>query len=232
MPEHSSPEATSGPTHPDDTRARVLLRMLHNARSRGDGDAAAHAWRQIVLAEIERVRGLVGQYRHDALPNGRIAEAEIDGVVTDVFIRLHQRVEAFKGGSVGELRNFMRTAADFACRDYVRRTVTDERRQAGSFDADREGLGALSAQVLDELATRAAAADEEADEAQAMVHAALVEVDPDKRAVLVMDQAGYTVAEIQERLGLTRDAVYQRRRRGLLQLRDAIRELAEEDGEA
>ncbi len=92
--------------------------------------------------------------------------------------------------------------------------------------------GRAPAQVLDELAARAAAADEEAVEAQAMVHAALVEVDPDKRAVLVMDQAGYSNAEIEEQLGLSRDAVYQRRRRGLLQLRDAIRELAEEDGEA
>lgn len=231
MPEHSSTAPASGSTHPDDTRARVLLGMLRDARSRGDGDAAAHAWRQIVLAEIERVRGLVGQYRHEALPGDRIAGADTDAVVTDVFLRLHQRIDAFKGGSVGELRNFMRTATDFACRDYVRRMVTDERRQAGSFDADRDGPGAISAQVLDELAARAAGADEEAGEAQAMVHAALGQVDPDKRAVLVMDQAGYSVAEIQEQLGLTRDAVYQRRRRGLLQLRDAIRELAKEDGE-
>lgn len=229
MPEHPP---TAAPTHPDDTRAQVLLRMLHSARDRGDRDAAVKAWEQIVLAEIERVRGIVGAYRHDALPSHRVAPSDVDDVVHEVFLRLHQRVDAFKGGSVGELRNFMRTAANFACQDYVRRIVADDRRRAGSLDAAHDEAQSVSRRVLDELAARAAAHDDAAGEGEALVHAALAEVDDDKRAVLVMIGAGFTVPEIQERLGLSAAAIYQRRSRGLRQLREAIRELSEDDGEA
>lgn len=224
------PQAESPlPSHPDDTRARVLLRMLHGARDRDDRAEAKRAWEQIVLAELERVRGIVVLYRHDSLPGGRIPAADVDDVVQRVFLRLHERVDAFRGRSVGELRNFMRTAANYACLDHVGMVVRDEQRRAGSLDAGADDPQAVSRELLDRLAASYAAADESAELAAAVIHPALAEVDDDKRSVLVMTEAGFTVAEIQERLGISRDAVYQRRRRGLQQLRAAIREQTEDD---
>jgi RNA polymerase sigma factor (sigma-70 family) len=228
----SSSDPASVDQHANDTRARVLLRMLHDARRRGDREAAERAWQQIVLAELERVRGIVRCFRDPSLPDGRIAESDIDDVVQHVFLRLHERVDGLRGESVGELRSFMRTAANYACLDHLRRVITDDQRRAGSLDAAAQEPSAVSRAALDRVVAELAVDNEETEAARAMVHRALAEVDFDKRAVLVMDQAGYPIEEIQERLELSRDAVYQRRRRGLKQLREAILEMVQEDAEA
>lgn len=206
----------------------MLLRMLHDARRRGDRDEARRAWLTLVQAEVERVRAIVRAFRADGLPGSRIPESEIDDVVQEVFLRLHGKVDALRGESVGELRAFMRTAAGFACQDYLRRHITDDRRRAGSLDASVGEPSALGSDALDQVVARLAAADR-AGEARALVHEALADVSPTYRAVLVMDQAGVPTDEIAQRLDLSRAAVYQRRRRGLLELREAIRERAEDD---
>jgi RNA polymerase sigma factor (sigma-70 family) len=226
--EPSAQPASEPPLHPDDTRARVLLHLLHEARRRGDRGVAEQAWQQIVLAEIERVRGLVVTFRYDELPGGRIADADADEVVHEVFLQLHRRIELLRGHGVGELRSVLRTATTYACLEHVDRTVQGEQRGAGSLDAGADDHGAIARGLLDRLA--AEYADEDSAElAGAMIHPALAEVDDDTRAVLVMTEAGFAPAEIGERLGLSRDAVDQRRARGFAQLREAIREQAEED---
>jgi RNA polymerase sigma factor (sigma-70 family) len=225
-------------THPDDTRARVLLSMLHGARRRGDRDEALRAWRRIVEAELERVRGIVRGFGHDVLRGNRIPAADVDDVTADVFGRLHDRSDALQGRSVGELRVFMRTAAKYACLDDVRAHVTDDQRRGGSLDADAEAEAEAGARAggrdatdraLTQLAEQLASDDEDAEIARAIIHPALALVDDDKRGVLVMTESGYSVEEMMERFGISRDNVYQRRRRGLQQLRAAIRELAGDD---
>ncbi|MBJ7471608.1 MAG: sigma-70 family RNA polymerase sigma factor [Solirubrobacteraceae bacterium] len=218
------------PGRPDDTRTRVLLAMLHGARDRGDRAEAARLWLLILVAELERVRGLVGAFRHESLPGGRIPAADVDDVVHEVFLRLHDKAGSLKGRSPGELRSFMRTATGFACRDYVGRHVRDDQHRHGSLDAaSADGAPTSTDRELAALVERLAADDDEALIAREIVHPALALVDPDKRMVLVMDQSGYSTPEIVERLGISRDTVYQRRRRGNQQLHAAIRELAGED---
>lgn len=206
--------------------------MLHRARERGDRPEAERAWRLIVEAELERVRGLVLGYRNSVLPGGRIPAADVDDVAANVFIRLHDKSGALKGHAAGQLRAFMRTATDFTCRDYVRVFVADDKHRGGSLDAEAgAGVGnrAASDRALARLAEHLAADDDEAEIARAIIHPALALVDEDKRAVLVMSEAGYTVKEMMERFGISQANVHQRRRRGLTQLRDAISELAGED---
>lgn len=202
--------------------------MLHDARRRGDRDEARRAWLMLVQAEVERVRAIARAFRADGLPGGRIPATDVDDVVQEVFVRLHGKVDGLRGESVGELRAFMRTAATYACQDYLRRHVTDDRRRAGSLDAEPDEPSALAGPALDQLIERLAAADQ-AGEARALVHEALADVSPTSRAVLVMDQAGVPTEEIAQRLEISRDAVYQRRRRGLKELREAIQERAEDD---
>jgi RNA polymerase sigma factor (sigma-70 family) len=203
--------------------------MFHSARERGDRTEAHRLWVTIVAAELERVLGIARGFRNAALPGGRIPEADISDVAQDVFIRLHEKIDTLRGRSIGELRNFMRTATDFACRDYLHKHIQDDQRRAGSLDEDAATRRSTSNRALSDLAEQLAASDEEALIAREIIHPALALVDEDKRMVLVMDQQGYPTAEIMERLGIRRDAVYQRRKRGMKQLREAIQELAGED---
>jgi len=205
--------------------------MLHGARHRGDRDQALEIWQRIVLSELERVRGIVRAYRHEQLPQQRVRDADVDDVVSTVYLRLHGRVDTLRGEHVGELRNFMRTAAGYACLDYLHGVVREEQRRAGSLDATGEERGAVAGNSLERFALEAFEAGDAADRASEVIHAGLAMVDDDKRAVLVMQAAGCSMLEIQQRLHLSRDAVYQRRRRGLLQLGDAVRGLTEEDRE-
>lgn len=228
------PAPSAGPAgapdeHRADTGAALLLGRLHRARARGDADAARRAWHELVAAELPRVRGIARGFRHHALPGGRIPAADIDDLASDVFLRLHRHVGALRGETTGELRAFLRRATTFVCQDHVARHVRDDRRRAASLDDDAPATAAARDLALARLAEQFAGAREEQRDDRALVHAALSEVDPEKRAVLVMDQAGLPIDEIMQRLGIGRDAVYQRRRRGLLQLGRAARELLDEE---
>lgn len=214
--EFASPADDSVPLHPDDTRSAALVVALGEARERGDQQAAAAAWRAIADAELERVRGLVGGFRDPRLPGGRFEAAQIDGVVLESFARVHARIGRLRGHGVGELRALVRTATAHVCLERAQRAAGD--------DPDPDA----SAAILDALAARYAT-PELAEFAGAMVHPALAEVDDDVRAVLVMTQAGYARAVIAERLGLDPGDVDAQRRRGLLQLHEAAREMAEEE---
>ena len=207
--------------------------MLHGARDRGDREQARELWLRIVVAELERVRGIVRAYEHHALPGGRVPRDEVDDVAQDVFLRLHDRVDSLKGRSIGELRKFMSTATKYACLDYVDAHIRADKHRGGSLDAGADGVhgGRASDRALAELAAQLAADDDAAQIARAVVHPTLALVDDNKRAVLILTLDGCDVPEIQERLGLSRDNVYQLRKRGLKQLGEAIRELAEEDEE-
>lgn len=218
------------PSSPDDVRTKVLLAMLHSARERGDREGARRLWLQILLAELPRVRGIVAAQRDSSLPDSRVPREDVDDVVQEVFVRLHDKIDNLRGKSVGELRNFMRAAAVFAFKDYVRRHVRDDQHRHGSFDERSVDGGSTSTErELARLAERLAADDDEALIAREILHPALALIDEDKRMVLVMDSRGVPIAEIMEALGITRDAVYQRRKRGHDQLREAILELAGED---
>lgn len=232
------PSSSPDPAQPfggrqlSDTQTKVLLRMLHSARQRGDRAEAAKVWERILLAELQRVRGMASSFRRDGLPGsgGRIPAADVDDIVIGVFFRLQANSETLRGQSIGELRNFMRKATTYVCLDYVREHVRRDKPQVGSLDDDAGRVDIDRA--LRRHAEELSADGMEADLAREVIHQALAFVDDDKRMILVMDQFGYTIDEITERTGIGRDNVYARRSRGLKQLGRAIRELNGEDDDA
>lgn len=209
-----APQPSGIPLHQDDTQAVPVLVALQAARAEGDEATVAAAWATIASAEIERIRGLVAGFRDGRLPGGRFAaDDDVEQVVEDALARTRARIEQLHGYGVGEVRALVRAATAHAC----------IQRAAGVAPPGSE----VSASSLDAIVAPYASA-EFAEFAGAMVHPALAEVDDDTRAVLVMIQAGSSVAQMAERLGITPDDVYARRRRGLRQLHEAARELSDE----
>lgn len=215
----SSP--TNAPT--DDVSERALRRFVR-ARGSQDGDAMTAAWEQFVLAELPRIRGLVATFRNAALPGGRIPTNDHDVVVTNVFLRLRDQLQ-LEGESIGEARACVRHAVSWACLDYVRQHVREDRRRGGSIDAHGERDAASRGPTRTvEPATAAELVPDQALGAD--VTAALASVDGNKREVVVLSLAGYDADEIATRLGLTRANVYQLRRRGYAQLGAALKGLS------
>lgn len=198
--------------------------MLHDARDRGDAAGALRAWRMLLTAEYSRVQALVRGFRHPSLPGQRIPSADCDDVAQNVFIRLNGKAGTLQGRSVGELRKFMSKATSYACLDYVDHHVRDDRRRGAAIDAEGDAGTRGVETAMRRLADQLAADADTSLEARAEVHEALAEVDDNKRAIIVLDLQGIETPEIAERLGLTAANVYQRRRRGLKQLKEALRE--------
>lgn len=217
------------PTSPPDTQttdpAERALRRFVRARTARDGDAMKFAWEQFVLAELPRIRGLVTFFRHAALPDGRIPRHDHDVVVTNVFLRLRDQLK-LEGASIGEARACVRNAVSWACLDYMRQHVREDRRRGGSIDTHDERDGAASGappRTVEPVTGPELVPDQALG---ADVTAALRRVDDNKREVVVLSLAGYDADEIATRLGLTRANVYQLRRRGYAQLGTALKGLS------
>lgn len=219
----ATPAAEPPLPSPDPAAARLLL-MLHRAREDGDAERALRIWRLIVSAELPRVRAIVGAFRDPSLPGGRVPLSDRDDLTQDVFVRLHNKSGQLTGSSVGELRSFMATVTKYACLDYVRRHVRDDMRRADAFDADDDQTSPAFRAAVERLTNDLASDRNRSCEARALVHEALIEVDDNKRRIIVMDLQGYSTDEIAADLGLSAENVYQRRRRGLKQLREALLE--------
>lgn len=213
----------SPPTNaPFDDVAERALRRFVRARESGDGGLMRSAWEEFVLAELPRIRGLVAIFRHTALPNGRIPRHDHDIVVTNVFLRLRDQLQ-LEGGTIGEARACVRHAVGWACLDFVRQHVREDRRRAATIDPPGDGDGAGRTSPVVEPATAPDLVPEQALGAD--VTAAIAAVDENKREVVVLSLAGYDADEIAARLELTRANVYQLRRRGYAQLGSAMKEL-------
>jgi RNA polymerase sigma factor (sigma-70 family) len=131
-----------------------------------------------------------------------------------------------KGSSIGEARAIVRTATTFALKEHVRQHVRHDKRRAGSFDeTGPEGDGpsafVLGAEV--EVAEWAIGESELADLRDA-IDRALERVDDNKREVVLLMIQGYSAAEVSAKLGISEANVYQLNRRGLVQLRQALKD--------
>ena len=192
----------------------------------------AELWQEIALRNLDRIKVHVATFR---FPGGRfIPEFEQGIVVTDAWERMTSM--EFRGSSIGELRNAVRKTCWHTCMDWGRRHMARDRHIAGSLDEPghaETGSGskfdpavAEVSRDREEQAADAAEADELRSSQIALVRWAISQVRNDNyREVLYMTYVQRADAEtIAARLEISLDNVYQRRRRGNLELEKILRD--------
>jgi RNA polymerase sigma factor (sigma-70 family) len=196
-------------------------------------DRSPQAWEAVVLRNFDYIQQRIAAFR---FPSGRfIPEFDQGAVASEAWIRV-QRLE-FRGSSVGELRAAIGQTVWNACMDWGRRDLTYDRHIAGSldepgFDGEEGDRGRYEPELADVSRRLEAAAreDEDAEELReseiALVRWAIKQVRNDNyREVLHMTLVQKAAAEtIAERLNITLANVYQRRRRGILELEKILRD--------
>jgi RNA polymerase sigma factor (sigma-70 family) len=212
----------------------LLARFLRERRA-GDARAAEATWRELTVRNLDRIRVAVATFR---FPGGQvIAATEHGSATTEAFMRVVDLGRNFRGHSMGELRNAVARAVWNACMDWGRRELAHDRRIGGSldepaFDEDGGGRSRFEGEIAGASREReAVAADSEEAEALrasyvAMVREAIPQVRNDNyRKVLHMTFVERSEAEeIAARLDISLPNVYQRRRRGNLELEKILRD--------
>lgn len=200
---------------------RALARFVA-ARTAGDEAAAREAWGELVTLNFDRVSGMV---RAEA--KGRLSPQELDDATQNALTKIFTNLmRSFRGTTMGEWVNATRQLVHGVCVDTQRREVrhSERRSQLHAIGDDGEQTDGLTAKVNEALLDQAALAEE--DEAAAEIYAiaaqfldwGLPRLQGKRRTVLELDRLGMTCEQIQDQLGVSRDVVYQSRRRGILDL--------------
>jgi len=207
-----------------------LVERFAVARDSGDDATARHVWGAIALKLDDRLQIFVRRF---VIPNSggeRLAADDRD----EAFQRARRRVwfklgATFRGVSVGELHNAARTATWFACADVARERMRREQHTwrarpvgAAGSGVERDALDTLDAGTQAEAARTFERATELHDLNDALDRAMASMRNPSHREVLTLDRLGVGDAEIAERLDITVENVYQRRRRGLINLKELL----------
>jgi hypothetical protein len=196
----------------------IHLRRFAEARERRDAGEMRRWWDELVLDFKDRMDGLVA-----AAHRGRLDDDEHELAVQLAMIRFAQGlVDTFDGMCMGQLVNATKTLARYACIDVQREAVARRERTGPSFDdgwdvAGEAGAGRAAWQH--DVAVRDFERGEAARDVRAFLAWALPQVKEERRRVLELSFAGAELAEICEELGISRDNAYQRRSRGLADLR-------------
>ena len=216
---------------PDDPD-RLLLRRYAVARDLGrTAEAAAH-WERLAVNNFDRVKVLCRTFR---FPGGaRLPRDEADDAASEAYLRLVTMGAGFRERELGQFRAALARTVHNTCMDLGRRELRHRRRAAGSLDtaweAGGEGGPYDGALAAYDAERRAAAEDAEREEerraeAEDLVRWAIDRVRNDKhREVLELTYVEQLDGEaIADRLRITADNVYQRRRRGVKELERILR---------
>jgi RNA polymerase sigma factor (sigma-70 family) len=220
------------PLKPD----RLLLRDYHAAISHGDLPDAARAWDQLAEQNFDRIKQTVTLFRFGAASGKGIPELDQGSAVSEAFLRVRAMGANFRKQEIEAYYAAVVHTAQFACRDFGRKEFRHQKRSAGSldqrFDPESEVgpySGALAA--WDE-ARREQAAQRIRDELgqqheESLILWAIDQIKNDKhREVLKMTyNEKLTTDEIAERLRISMENAYQRRSRGLRELKKILDEL-------
>ena len=205
------------------------LREFLAARRRGDVAGATRWWDELLTDNVDRVRGMV-----QAESWGRLSPAEQEDAHSAALLKIAvNMMETFLGTSMGEWVESVRTLVWGVCIDTQRSAARISARQTSfdgvrsqDLDDDRDPWDGPSRAAYDERESmrESEEADQELQEhGRGFFDWALPRLSDKRRAVIDLDRQGVPVDEIQSRLGMTRDAVYQSRHRGmqdLVKLRD------------
>ncbi len=218
----------TGTADPSDVRRDedVNLRRFVAARKIGDQGAMRMHWNALLTDNFDRVVGLV--YLE---ADGRLDHHEREEAVQGTFMRLTRRViHNFRGTSMGEWVNAVKTVVHWACIDVqdAAKRVSGKERSLDTIRIDKDGeeRSPWGKELYAEAESRRAAEEEaiedaeEREEHRAFLAGALPQLSEKLRAVAERDLADMPVEQMMEELGLKRDAIYQRRRRYILELEE------------
>jgi RNA polymerase sigma factor (sigma-70 family) len=210
----------------------VLLRRFVVARERGRAQEAADLWERLAVNNFDRIKQLCKAFRFTG--GTGLPPEEVGSAASEAYLRVVAMGSSFRESELGQFRAALYRTVHNACLDYGRRELRHQRRRAGSLDATYEPGGeagpydaALAAYDADRRAHAREALEDEARRRQAegLVRWGIAQVGNDGyRAVLELTHIDKLKADtIAERLSITTDNVYQRRRRGLKELERILR---------
>jgi RNA polymerase sigma factor (sigma-70 family) len=216
------------PHEPD----HLLLRRYTAAREQGNDQEAARIWERLAVNSFDRIQQICKAFRYAG--GTGIAPDEVGSAATEAYLRVIAMGRGFREREIGQFRAAVWTTVHNSCLDYGRKELRHQRRAGRSLDArydDGGEAGPYDAALARYDAERRAEAQEaEAEEehrrwAEDLARWGIAQVRNDNyRAVLELTYIEKVdAAEIAERLGITLDNVYQRRRRGLTQLEKILR---------
>lgn len=192
------------------------LRRFLAARDQGDAAQVRRWWDELVVDFFDRMDNMIyGAHR------GRLDDEEHELAVQLAMTRFATRlVTSFEGSSMGELVNACRTLARGICMDVQRTSIRRRGHGDRSLDAgwDAEGDEPAPSWESDE-ALRRFEQDQRAEETREFLTWALPQVKGERRRVLELTFHGAEVSEIAADLDITHDNAYQRRSRGLKDLK-------------
>ncbi|MCW3015355.1 MAG: hypothetical protein JWO02_2447 [Solirubrobacterales bacterium] len=200
-----------------------LVERFAVARDHGDDPTARQLWGAIAVKLDDRLKVFVRAFVIPRTAGERLGRDDRD----EAFQRARKRVwfklgATFRGVSVGELHNAARTATWYACADVARERMKQEQRSRrarkapGDDHDDLDRLSRAQATRTFERAVQVAELKDELDRAMARMK------NPSHREVLMLDRLGVPDDEIAQRLGITTANVYQRRKRGLTNLKELL----------
>jgi RNA polymerase sigma factor (sigma-70 family) len=216
------------PNEPD----HLLLRRFVVARDRGRDAEAAQIWERLAENNFDRIKILCRGFR---FPGGTgLPPDEVGSAASEAYLRVVAMGRSFREREVGQLRAAIATTVFNTCMDFGRKELRHARHVKGSLDStwepDGEGgpYDAALAAYDEELRARADDAlreEQSRQEAEGLVRWAIGRVRNDNyREVLELTYVAKLDGEqIAERLGITTDNVYQRRRRGVKELEKILR---------
>jgi RNA polymerase sigma factor (sigma-70 family) len=217
-----------------------LLRMVVICRDGNEEEKARArgAWIALIESDLDRVRAIVKTFRFPKRADVQVRRDLVDDAVNDAYERLIKMLPNFKGATPGEYRAAMRTCVHFACMDHCIDEMEHEQGIGGSLEEkvkDEEGdaRGKFDPQVYRRERERLEeqnALEQELERQRELlerIDQAAERLEGNRREVWKMTQAGRSVEAITAELGVSRDSVYQYRRRAL----QDIKKMLDRDGQ-
>ena len=203
------------------------------ARAQGNDPEAARVWERLALRNFDRITGLCATFRF-AGGTGLPAH-ETGSAATEAYLRAIAMGAGFEGREIGQYRAALVPHVWNTCHDYGRKELRHERRaRAASTRRGTTGARAGPTTPRSPATRRSACAPRPrrparprpaASEAESLARWGIAQVRNDNyRTVLELTYLEkLDAATIAERLGICVDNVYQRRRRGLIELEKILR---------
>jgi RNA polymerase sigma factor (sigma-70 family) len=215
---------------------RFLLRDYHAAMAAGDLAAAAAAWDQLAEQNWDRINSAVKLFKFSKASGKGIPEVDQGSAASFAYLRIRAMGAHFRKQEIEAFYAAIWNATHNACRDFGRKDFRHTKRSAGSlderFDAESEAGRYSAALSAWDAARCEAAAEQEAERAELQRQEDLVLWAISKiknknyREVLEMTfRDKLSTEEIAKRLGISMENAYQRRSRGMRELKKILDDL-------